>query len=497
MAVADEPVRRLQGFNILEQGATLMGAVKESLARAEMATTQSIVGDPEGKRIVIPIEDFVLQYAFKSRGFISGTVFNVIGPDGVGKSSLGYTFMGWGMRRNSPCMHVEVEAKPMDAARVKPCLNTSPIIAEKMFAAIYMAKAREIREAVDKIEKWLLAIRNRDSNHYVPISIPAIVDLDGYGKLMSPDEALGFEPFNAYKGVAKLSADDQKKADEKEKSKKGNPAAKKKAKKNKEAVAKELGGGSNMGHSKMAHAWTRQLATVLSVYNAFLIISNHQNDKVDMSGAGGGSFMSPEVKEAINRTSIGGRAFSQSAAYQVVLSKLMYEKATIHNAIEKVGLNVKLGISKNSYGPPREVQYRVCLIPRYNTDVYQEPVINFDHYLPGLLKQTGLVTVAFKNMNSWTCKELGLSDATVKEFADAFYGKPELVESLGRQLGFVGYDDKSVINRLNDVFLPAPTEREVKEIALTADPSRVEKKHDERISTETDPEDADGEADSA
>lgn len=425
-------------FNLLSRGAKFGSAVKEALAESSgrLKAGSSVMFDAlaSNKTKLIPINDFGLQYLLNSKGFISGRIFDIIGTDGVGKSTLCFTMLGWAMRHNIPSLYVETEGKPMAKERVMRCLHPNRQLAEQMFEVLQFEEAYELTDAINKIERWVHAVRSpkASADVRIPNEVPVVVVLDTFSKLMSPKESVGFDYYKS--GGATGGEDDEKEAADKKKKKPG-------AKKEKKKEVMEIDSMSNMEHAKIAHRWCRRLPSFLVHNNCFLIIVRHQNEKVDMSG-GGGSFVPLEVVEGSNRTSIGGKAFGQSCAYQVVIASEKAEFAQIRGERKRVSQGAKIKVSKNSYGQGgRSLRYNVVLEPRRDTETEQEMSIDFSVGLPDVLSQTGMFAVRIKSANSVAVKELGVEDATPQDVSKALHQKPELMQDIGKRLGFEGLKD--------------------------------------------------------
>jgi hypothetical protein len=382
-------------------------------------------------------------------GFKSSKVMSIVGPDTIGKSTLILTMLGWGIRCNSPTCHIETENKEMEPERIDRCMDRNRELASAMRKTISFYQCFTILDMVDTVEKWLHTIRDPKTgpDGYVPIDITAIVAVDTFSKLMAPQEAVGYSFYNV--GGPEMS-------DDKEKKKKSAAEKKDFSKPKKKDEVTELGSGSNMGHSKLAHQWCRRLSSLLTSHNALLIIGEQQNDKVDMSGGpGGGSVIPPEVREQANRTKIGGRAVNQSAAYQMVLSPKKIEYCTVRGervAYQKI---VKAAIMKTD-GPPRKFEFAINLLNDEDTETHQTPALDFSLGLGELLKSGGLGLDPEK-AGFWSCEALGLSNASTAEIAKAFYAREALVEQLSRSLGMRGYEKHARVMDLNPAFdAPAP-----------------------------------------
>jgi hypothetical protein len=404
--------KKKAGFSLFDADVSFGNAVKESLSESAWLANRQIISIPE----------FPMRWLWNSRGFQSGTIIDIMGGDHLGKTSLKYTIMGWFMRHNCPALDIETENKPMLPDRIRQCLHTDKRMAALMFDnGLTQWQAFDIETMVEQVATYLKLVRtSKDITTRVPKNIPVVIGLDTWSKLLTPAEA---EALAIY-GLGEPDPEDEE--------------GKGHGKKKKEI--KDLSEGSNFGHAKLAQKWCRQLPMVLSEHNAVLILVRHQNDKIDMGKVfGGGSLLSPEVKDTINRTSIGGRAFNQSAAYQVILSPSRPEKASVRGEMTKVGQWVRASVSKNSYAPERKMEYLINFFATGETETYLDPALDFDRALPECLKATGMYPSLrqIKN-NVYACKDLGIEQGTSREIAMAFYREPERLEALTQQLRMVG-----------------------------------------------------------
>jgi RecA/RadA recombinase len=450
-------------FSILDNGASVVAAAREALARDEADVL--IAGDPNKKHIVLPVPSFGFCTALKARGLVSGTVIDIIGADGLGKSPFGYMLMGWNMAANGPVMHIETEGKPIGRERAEAALHPDRKIAAAMYDAVYREHARELREAINKMEAWLITVR-KDSR--IPKSSPAMVVIDTFSKLMSPSEAAGFSVYDSKKDKEKKKQEEKKAAAKAAKKGDSDPKPEK-AEKFKDDTTKELGSGSNFEHAKLSHEWTRRLAYFLGHYNAILVVLRHQNDKIDM-GAGGGIMLSEDQKAAINRTTIGGKAIYQSAAYQFILSRRGFFKASVNGMQENVGLDVKLNVAKNGWGPSGvDAYYRVSLQPRRATEERYEPAIEFDTWIPEILMRHKLMNIRMKNVSTVITPEFEphgrAEEIPLYQFCEMFYQRG-LADVMGRRLGFAHYGDNATVSDLIVSYTPVLVEAD----ADAADP---------------------------
>ena len=434
-----------QVFNLMARGSDFTAAVRESLAHssAKLKNTPGIMYGSlaSNQKLCLPIKPFALAYALDSKHLQSGRVFSVIGQDGVGKTTLVYTLFGWWIPHNIPCAHVEVEGKPMAEDRIRRCLHTNREIADQMFNTISFMQSFEFVDAINQIENWLKVIRDKNSPAYVPESIPAAVAVDTASKLMPPKEAAGYHMY----------AEDP----EDKKGAKQQSAAEKKNEKKKNTI-QELGAGSNLETSKLTHQWCRRLATILTKYNALLIWVRHQNEKVDMQGTphgGGGSFVPADVKDQYNRTAIGGKAMAQNAAWEVVVTREKLDSVVMRDERVKIGQYVKISVAKNSYGAQRSCTYELIMVPRTDTETYQEPAIDFSPTLSRILQFTGLLKIT-ENKGRITCPELNLDGVESQELDTSLQANHEVFDDLSMRLGLSCSGPNFKTPPLNTFFTP-------------------------------------------
>lgn len=355
---------------------------------------------------LLPIPEFGLQAAFNMYGFPSGSVIDIIAPDGIGKSSLMFTIMGWFMRQGVPAYYVETENKLMAPERIKRCLHTDRKLADNLYRRLIWDQCFDIQSAVRSIESFIIKSRDPESEIYIPPTTPIVIGLDTWSKLMSSDEA---------EGVMEYEGGDVKES-------------------------KEVGGGSNLGSAKAAQAWMRRLPFFQRRHNVLFVFTRHQNDKIDMSAGrfGGGSLSS--ATDSYNRTSRGGRAFNQNAALQIILSRLKGVTAKIGGVDTRVATLGRITVCKNSYGPDgTKFDYHIVAVPRKDTETYQEPALSFSFGTAQFILARKLLTMTSKNFNCYSCKELDVTDVSADEFSSALHARPDLLDKLGSQLEIFGY----------------------------------------------------------
>lgn len=357
----------------------------------------------EIKRSVVPIRDFRMQYVLGNIGLPQETCIEIIGGEGIGKSTLLYWLMGGAVLANVPCAIQETENKPLQPDWAVRAMHTDPKIAEKMLSRIQIFKeVFSLPQFEENMIDWCKVVREKQG---VPLSIPIIMGVDTWSKLMSAQEAMGF--FDYGNNL--------------------NDAGKK--------AFKETNEGSNLTHAKYAAALCRRLPYILHKYNLILINTCHQNTKIDMSGGGGG-FIPEDAKAMFNKTKIGGNAFNQNAAIQIILGS----RGGVKDGDNKtIGQKIKLRVDKNSFGPrDRTMEYEIINQAHADTDGYLSPNIRFHpDFAVWMATEGHLGTVATRQR--YTSDALGVVNATSEDFYSNFLSNEEVVRSLGESLNISGY----------------------------------------------------------
>jgi len=416
--------------NFVDQVGETLAAMfaKSKISPAGFHTADSV------KHNMIPFRHFYLQYLFGAYGIPTKVMVEIIGGENIGKTTLCYYFMGGAMLVGVPCSLQETESKPLLPNWAMRALNNSRLVAAKMLKRIGMFTGVH---AVDQMAKnhtnWILSQRGMSSSKSTRIvgkDTPLLMVVDTWSKLMSKAESAGVYDWKK-KGHENTVEPVEAKGAVKKVAKK---AAKKAAKKS--VKIKEIGEGSNFGHSKWAQEWCRKLPFLLGDLNSVLIITSHQNDKVDMSATG--SFMSAEMGSLYNKTKIGGKAFNQTAAMQLILSRKGILK---DGSGRKIGTTVMMRIDKNSYGANnRIIEYDLINDHHSDTDEETQCSISFDRAMADFFANESILgtVVSFKR---YTCKDLGVTGVTAEDFSKAFHARPDIIAKVGKLLRIHGYDD--------------------------------------------------------
>jgi len=358
-----------------------------------------------------PLKHFLLQQAVGQYGIPGGKIIDIIGAEGIGKTTLVMQLLGWAMDVGCPALYVECEAKQIPPARVMRALHPNIIRSYKMLQRLRVESVNSLDHMWQVIKDFVYVARgsrgDKDTPR-VPMHVPIVIAVDPWSKLLNPDEAAGF-----YNYADNMSDVKKKKF-------------------------KEINEGSNLGHAKWAHKWCRLLPSFLKQYNVTLMIVHHQNDKIDMGGGGASSYMSAEASALYNKTRIGGKAIHQNTALTLILSRKGLSK---NGSGEIVGNLISARVAKNSLGPDNGKFFY-----ELRTNNFQDSELNLD---PALNMNIGFATLCAENKwlstsvkgSKFSSPVLGVSEVSADEFYEAFDNNQAIKIKLGKDLGINGYID--------------------------------------------------------
>jgi hypothetical protein len=216
-----------------------------------------------------------------------------------------------------------------------------------------------------------------------------------------------------------------------------------------------------LGHAKFVHGFMRRMQVMMEVENVFLILTSHQNDSIDMTGAAQASYLPKVWSDLRNKSKNCGKAINQSAAYQLIMAKT----GTVRSGDSIVGKKIKIRVDKNSYGPgEREIEFHIIDSHFTDTETCLEPAVVTHEWLAKFLAEKSIagITVTDKKYSS---KQLQVVGCSSEEICRAFKASLSHVEYAAKHLQIYGYDD--LIDHLKNEFssgnVPPPPPEEFKE----------------------------------
>lgn len=357
-----------------------------------------------------PFRHFLLQYAVGQFGVPPQKIIDIIGAEGIGKSTLVMDMLGSAMDVGCPALYIECESKQIPAPRVMRALHPSISRSFKMLERLRVEPVNSLDHMWQVMKDFVYVARGTKGTKdtpRVPMHVPIVIAVDPWSKLLNPDEAAGFYNYGDNMSDAK----------------------KKKF--------KEINEGSNLGHAKWAHKWCRLLPAFLKQYNVVLIIVHHQNDKIDMGG-GGVSFMTPEASALYNKTRIGGKALHQNTALTLILSRRGLAK---NGSGDITGNLISCRVAKNSLGHDNIKFFYELRTGFYNDSLtHMDPAINYNIGFATMCAEQKWMSTSVKG-SRFSSPVLGVTEVSADEFCAAFNANQEVKFNLGKQLGINGYID--------------------------------------------------------
>ncbi len=352
-------------------------------------------------KAIIPLDELTLQNAIGAVGLRAATLFELIAPEHVGKTTLMANWLGKFALQGCQGLYIECEGKQMDPNRFLRCMHTNRKVAERLFRLITFTKARTLHQAEHNMNVWVKEARKRSDADPRFAGKPLIIVVDPWGKLMSEGEAEGYSTFG--KSPQQLAA----------------------------VKVKDTGKSSNLGHSKYAHAWTRRLPSWLEENNVLLFVIQHQNEHIDM-----GSFSPVTVSDAKNDTTIGGKAFAQLASYRATLTSAGQWQDSSGTT---VGNKTRLMFIKNSYGPKfRTLDLRLKFEKHIDTQTHFDPVTYYCYGLSDWMAGNSILGTRLSD-KLYTCETLGCVASTAEELESSLKQRPDVISFIGTQLKIEGY----------------------------------------------------------
>ena len=394
------------------------------------------------------LDSLALQYAFGVKAFKPGTIIELIGPEHVGKTTMVFTLLGMFMKvmPNISALYVCTEGynKLLIPDRIKRCLSSDPLEAEKLMHQITRFDGHPQKETLDYIDLFCKTVREKMTKAGIPESTPILVAIDTVSKLIPKTEAI-----SAGYG---------------------------------DGTARGLGESSKLDFSNMMAEWARKRADFTERYNVFMILVSHQNTKINMTAMPG---VRP-TPDALNKTKIGGHAIDQTATVQFTLTRIGSDVNKVGDVVSHL---VKLTVVKNSRGADRRaIVYRLRINELQDDANHVEKAIDFDYGIPELFAVKKILGTRMITKSKFTCTAIDASEVSREEFVKILMSKPDLVANIAKEMQIYGYDptilDPSILKDNIDISEQPVDEDESQEVLATPEQNDEE----EEISNEAEEE---------
>lgn len=418
--------RKPYSFNLLDDELDdILDRTRESLTAVMSRRKNHPTGFKsllEIRRTMIPFRHFAFQYLTGTYGMPEQGLLEIVGDTGLAKSTLAHWIIGGAMEVGVSPFVQESENKPLTKDWAKRALSLDKKIADKMIRRLLFRHTFQLEEMHQNMVDWLDVVRGRKpGNHVVvPLDTPVLMVVDSYSKMMTKDEAAQYHDYGD-------NLDSKSKA-------------------------KQIGEGSNQGHAKFSHEWSRKLPAIHYRNNLAIIVVSHQNEGGVMKGGKGGASMSAETSNLYNTTKIGGRALNQNTGMQLVLA---YKGLVKDSKNFKIGKTVNIRNSKNSYGAQdRIIEMDIIHSKHDDTEDTYAPNLDFDRWLADWMAENNYLQTKV-NKKRYTSPVLGVEGVTSREFSKAFHANQSAMNELGRSLGIYGYED--VVDEIKEEYIEEET----------------------------------------
>lgn len=364
----------------------------------------------------IYLDNLPLQYVAARKQIATGTLVEIIGEDGVGKTTFALSLVGMGLRQKPYAvalyLNAEGKNKLFDRDRIASCLSTNMKQAEELMQRVRWCDVSSLNQSLGIVASYCRLIRENFNKKGIPEDVsPIYVVVDTLSKLMPKSEAelLGFGEKASASSADVLMED-----------------------------------SSKLEFATAMQKWTRLVKTIMESNNACFLVVSHQNTKIEMNSFAARFLTSAAMKED-NRTKIGGNAVNQSATIQFTLTKgkpVVRETSTTKTVIGKI---VKLKAVKNSSCiDSRSCPFYLNMDHSEDTDTDWVKPIDFNYGLPDVFAQTGLygVKVASTMKDTFSSKPLQLENVDRKHMIEVLSSE-EIMREAPIKLYIRGYSRRN------------------------------------------------------
>jgi len=363
---------------------------------------------------LIPIDHFYVQLLLKSKGIPMGSYVNIIGRESAGKSTFGYYILGCAMRhRNARVLALHWDQKPFYPDRAMRAFSSNPEHAQLMMDNTTVGMVSSFEQMQDYMSAF---VKEHRVVSKLPLEIPIVIMMDNWSKLLTDGEAKGRVDF----GKARVD-----------------PKA--------PVKIKEVGSGTNLGHSKFASDWSRHLGAWQRSQNVSIITINDQTEKINMQKVMPGrpnpeAMQSDLTKSLRNKTHRGGRSLHQHANLELIMDVGSSDVKGDGGAVRGKTIwfrNAKSDFSADGYVVSMELRRDHT---QFDRPGYLDPAWHMDEGLATYLLENKYYGLTL-NRKRFTSLELEVMNGTALDVSCAFHKDPIKLMTLGRELQMRGYGD--------------------------------------------------------
>jgi hypothetical protein len=412
--IEEQTVSTSSGYNLLESASPVSKLGNALAARLERRKGREVrmLSLAESKVELYPSLSLYADWLLNARGW-PGSLTNIIGRDGTGKTSLLMYLIGVLAKANIPSVYIPCENKSLKPDWIRRCFDTNPAIANRIAEITPMLEhARSLDEMWESMTSIWQEVRDPKSASFIPKHVPLATMLDPLNKLPTPSQMAGFIEYDGQQKEKTVDIADK---------------------------------GHSWDRAKWYHDMTQRLTGLQPNYNVRLFLGEHQNQLNVAGGGGKASSFTPEyMKEGANRTRPGGEALNQTADVQFIL----VDRGKIYSAGKAIARRIMISTFKSSHGPSKNIRSAHFAIKQdgfRDTPEFLDPCIRWDYttvewfvehgYLGA--RMTGGTLADYRyHIDSLGIRGASLEDAALQLFLPE---NAHHFERLGHELGIPGY----------------------------------------------------------
>ena len=381
-------------------------------------TTRIKVGSADDmQNPTIELPHLALQYLFASRWFRCRTYTEVVGDEGLGKTTLALYFAGMFLKVGAPVHMAHTEGKLPIKTQMMRGMSPDVAFSEGAYDELIVTKPKSIELWLTELNEILNSIRATGAyrGKGKKLNKPVIKKdeeflhiLDTRSKLMAAEEAAGhYEGYSVH--MTKAAS----------------------------AKHKSVSSVRPTSIAKEQTSVMRRLPYMCDDLGMTSIAMTHKNVRIDM-GARPGAAKFAQFIDRRRPVTNGGNAPKQNAGYRIAMSRI--DQAAFDDTGREIGQRVFVHMTKNSFGSDtaRSIQYTFRTVYTRDTPDYLQPAIELDECLVSMMVEMDILNTTVTN-GMFTCREFNAYGVSAKELSDIIHSSEENRQKLGSILGIQGY----------------------------------------------------------